>query len=329
MPEISVIIPTYNRPGFLRDILASLADQTLRPERFEVIIVDDGSTDDTGRVQQERFPFCLRYFRQENQGDAEARNHGARQSAAEILVFLDDDIVVAPGYLRCLYQAQIGHSNRIVVGTERLWLEEAPPTREARMQADPAECGRLAELPFVEVCSNNMSIPRERYLQVGMMQGLDFPGSSIWCDVEFAYRAHQQEMVSLRAPGAICWHRDYVSLNLSNRKERMWKTAYRAASLFRRHPELERHLPMFADKSPVRWDEDSPRMVARKLARRLSSTPPILRLMQTTSDWLQAVSPNWALLDPLQRWIVGGQIYLGYRAGLRDLSHEDEHPALD
>src|SRR5829696_3704016 len=98
-PTLSIIIPTYNRKDLLRETLNSLAQQTYPSNHFEVIIVDDGSTDGTAAIAAEAFPFILRYFWQSNQGDASARNLGAQQSQADILVFLDDDILVGTGYL--------------------------------------------------------------------------------------------------------------------------------------------------------------------------------------------------------------------------------------
>ena len=96
LPTVSVVIPTYNRKDMLREALNSLAQQTYPTDRFEIIVVDDGSTDGTDQIAAVAFPFTLRYFWQTNQGDATARNLGARQSQADILVFLDDDILVEP-----------------------------------------------------------------------------------------------------------------------------------------------------------------------------------------------------------------------------------------
>src|SRR5215216_6112184 len=116
LPTVSVIIPTFNRKDLLRETLNSLAQQTNPSDFFEVIIVDDGSTDGTRAIAAEAYPFTLRYFRQSNQGDAAARNLGAQQSQADILVFLDDDIVVEAGYLTHLIQAHGTGQNKIVIG---------------------------------------------------------------------------------------------------------------------------------------------------------------------------------------------------------------------
>src|ERR1700687_1956433 len=97
-PRVSVVIPTYNRAGLLPAAVASLLAQTMSD--LEVIVVDDGSTDDTAAAVQ---PFLtdsrVRYVTQTNQGRSAARNHGAQLAQADLLGFLDSDDVQLPGAL--------------------------------------------------------------------------------------------------------------------------------------------------------------------------------------------------------------------------------------
>src|SRR5690348_12724766 len=93
MPPISVIIPTYNHARFLAAAIDSALSQTLKPT--EVIVVDDGSTDETSSVL-EAFGDKVRVIRQKNHGVAGARNRGAEMAAGEYLAFLDADDVWLP-----------------------------------------------------------------------------------------------------------------------------------------------------------------------------------------------------------------------------------------
>ena len=97
---LSVVIPTYNRRETLARCLAALASQTLAPNRFEVVVVDDGSTDGTSDwLAQQAYPFALRAFQQANAGPGAARNLGAREARGEVILFLGDDIYAPPKLL--------------------------------------------------------------------------------------------------------------------------------------------------------------------------------------------------------------------------------------
>ena len=96
-PAITIIVTTYNYGRFLAEAIESALAQTHPP--LEVIVVDDGSTDDSVAIAA-RYP--IRLIHQENSGVACARNRGARAAKGELLVFLDADDVLEPTYLaRC------------------------------------------------------------------------------------------------------------------------------------------------------------------------------------------------------------------------------------
>lgn len=95
-PLVSVIIPVYNGARHLRAALESVFAQTYRP--FEVIVVDDGSTDDSGVIAQS-FPE-VRYIHQANQGVAVARNNGIEAARGEFFAFLDQDDLWTPEKLK-------------------------------------------------------------------------------------------------------------------------------------------------------------------------------------------------------------------------------------
>lgn len=87
-PEITVGVSTFNRKDYLRESLESLQNQTFHD--FEIIVVDDGSTDGTREMIRRDFP-GIRYLYQENQGDAAAKNKVAAHARGRYLVFNDSD----------------------------------------------------------------------------------------------------------------------------------------------------------------------------------------------------------------------------------------------
>jgi glycosyltransferase involved in cell wall biosynthesis len=118
-PIVSVIIPTFNRSGMVREAVESVVSQTCG--EFELIVVDDGSTDDTVAALKP-YSASLRLVRQENRGVSAARNSGAAVAGGELLAFLDSDdlwlpekLAVQLSYLRTFPEAAVCH-------TEELWI---------------------------------------------------------------------------------------------------------------------------------------------------------------------------------------------------------------
>lgn len=108
LPSVSVVIPAYNRAEFVQTCLASVFSQTYPLDRYEVILVDDGSTDRTVEQVRElaqQWGGSFRLIQKPNGGPASARNAGFRASQAEIIAFIDSDCVAEAGWLEKLVSA--------------------------------------------------------------------------------------------------------------------------------------------------------------------------------------------------------------------------------
>ncbi|MSP38875.1 MAG: glycosyltransferase family 2 protein [Deltaproteobacteria bacterium] len=99
MPRVSVIIPAYNNAALLGETLDSVVRQSFRD--FELIVVDDGSTDDTAAIVQRDYPH-LKFVRQANGGPASARNAGVKLSQGEFIAFCDHDDLWHPEHVQTL-----------------------------------------------------------------------------------------------------------------------------------------------------------------------------------------------------------------------------------
>lgn len=137
VPKASVIIPTFNRAPLLAETLRGLARQHRDPDDFEVVVIDDGSTDATPEVVKSfEDRLHLSYAFQEDRGFrvAEARNRGARLATSDTLVFVDTGAVVGPDFLSAHLKALgDGGRPRAVVGYAYAYRPEDPTSGLAEM----------------------------------------------------------------------------------------------------------------------------------------------------------------------------------------------------
>lgn len=228
--EVSVVVATYQRADLLPALLGGLVAQD--DARFEVIVVDDASTDDTAAVLARlaaTAPFPVRVLRQEgNQGPSAARNRGWRAATAPVVVFTDDDCVPQPGWLRGL-----------IAGIER-----GADIVQGRTEPDPAHLqehgpfGRTMRVPheegYYETC--NIAYRREWLERLG---GFD-ESFRIAEDVDLAWRAREAGARTAFAADALVYHAVFPS---------DWWVAARKVDrsgglqrALRRHPDARRHL---------------------------------------------------------------------------------------
>lgn len=106
-PRFSIIVPVYNRIDEVRDLLDSLREQTLK--NFELILVEDGSTEPCRDVAEEDRGIDVKYFYKENEGRSIARNHGMERAAGDYFIFFDSDCVIPPSYFETLTRELDAH----------------------------------------------------------------------------------------------------------------------------------------------------------------------------------------------------------------------------
>lgn len=232
-PAVSVVVATRDRAARLSALLAALARQTLPRERFEVVVVDDGSADGTpARLANGAVDVALRHERP--RGPAAARNTGWRAARAPLVAFTDDDCRPEPGWLEAGLAAAAGAPGAIVQGRTR-----PEPAEEALLHESPrARSIRIDSLgPFFETC--NIFYPRALLERAG---GFDerilTPGSE---DTDLALRAFEQGAAARFEPEALVNHEvSEPTLSDAVRFTRRWGTL---AWLVGRHPSLRRHFP--------------------------------------------------------------------------------------
>jgi glycosyltransferase involved in cell wall biosynthesis len=226
-PRISVIVPTFERPALLRSCLQSFVAQVDPPE-FEVVVVDDGSSDETPSVLAELEPRLawLRWSSQPvNQGPAAARNRAIAQATGDLLLFIDDDIVASPDLLRRhadLHDAA-ADDHRAILGRVD-WHPSLTVTPFMRWLDGSGlqfaydtwlREGRL-EVPAAAFYTANLSIPRPLVSAVdGFDERFPFPAYE---DLELATRLTKNGLTMDYRPAALAYHKRSIDLPTFRRR---------------------------------------------------------------------------------------------------------------
>jgi len=160
---ISVIIPTYQRRDSVRRALVALAEQTLAPDRFEVLVAIDGSEDGTREmIGQFAMPYQLRGLWQPNRGRAAACNMGLSAARGDLIVIMDDDMEPVPGFLAAHLAAHARGERLAVLGAVPVVIDQARPVtgliaaKFSALQTKLDQPGRA--IHFREFYSGNVSI---------------------------------------------------------------------------------------------------------------------------------------------------------------------------
>ncbi len=253
MPEYSVVIPTFNRLDVLPEVLAALEAQEGAPS-FEVVVVDDGSTDGTARwLAGRRFRVPAVVLSQTNRGPAEARNRGVRRSRGGRVAFLGDDTVPDRGWLAAHDRAVRARpdGDRIAVLGYTGWhprLRLTPFLRyvnEHGLQFGYALIDEPENVPFNFFYTSNVSLPRKLLLAEPF--DLRFPYAA-WEDIELSYRLEKRGLRLVYERRATVAH-DHPT-DLERFMGRQEKAGYSAVVFYLLHEELGPFLGLGPDGPP-------------------------------------------------------------------------------
>ncbi len=162
-PDISIIIPSYNRAHTLPRALDSVLNQTLKPK--EIIVIDDGSTDDTQSVLN-LYP-GITVIEQSNSGVSSARNSGVEKSSGDWIGFLDSDDEWLPKKLEKQW-ASVSNENKLICHTEEIWIRNGK--RVNPMKKHQKFGGMIYEkcLPICVISPSSVMIHRSVFDDIGM-----------------------------------------------------------------------------------------------------------------------------------------------------------------
>ena len=236
--NVSVIIPTYNRKPILKKCLKALENQILNENiiNYEVIVVDDGSTDGTTswiRNNNESLSHVVLY-EQEHGGAALGRNLGVMKSKYEIIIFIDSDLIVLNDFIAC-------HVNKLLFSwnkNNKKCFTYGSVINTSNFTNPESERYKLTDVSFAYFATGNVAISKELLLNIGLFDtSFSLYG---WEDLELGERLKKLGTKLVKCPEAVGfhWHPPFdcgqIESLISQEKER----ARMALIFYKKHSNL-------------------------------------------------------------------------------------------
>jgi glycosyltransferase involved in cell wall biosynthesis len=260
----SIVIPTYNRLPMLVRVLDALEAQVDAPS-FEVIVINDGSKDDTDAVLSQRKGIIFRT--QPNGGPGRARNHGVTLATGKIVIFIGDDTVPEPRFLA--EHARIhadAHDDRLVAGLGYTgWPKGERVTafmdyiNDFGLQFGYKLIQHGTVVPYNFFYTSNISI--DRALLAAHPFDTTFP-SAAWEDIELAYRLDAMGLKIHYNAHAVTRH--YHPMTVDSFARRQYTVGKSGAIFYRKHPELGHFLGVHELETRTLADEPALKKLRRK-----------------------------------------------------------------
>ena len=233
--KYSIIVPVYNRPDEVDELLESLSNQTRKD--FEVIIVEDGSVKTCKDVCDKYADILvLHYYAKENSGPGQSRNYGAERANGEWLIILDSDVVLPGGYLEAIDKSLSSASDEIVAfGGPDAAHPSFTPVQKAISYSMTSFFttggirGGKAKLDKFYPRSFNMGIRRDVYQQLGGFTKMRFGE-----DIDFSYRIVEAGYRPRLFPEAWVWHKRRTDFKKFFRQ--VYNSGIARINLEKRHP---------------------------------------------------------------------------------------------
>ena len=231
--KYSIIVPVYNRPDEVDELLESISNQTLKD--FEVVIVEDGSAKPCKDVCDKYAGILsLHYYAKENSGPGQSRNYGAERAQGDYVIILDSDVVLPTGYLQAI-DDELRQNPSEAFGGPDAAHDSFTPVQKAISYSMTSFFttggirGGKAKLDKFYPRSFNMGIRRDVYLKLGGFSKMRFGE-----DIDFSYRIVEAGYKPQLFPEAWVWHKRRTDFRKFFRQ--VYNSGIARINLEKRHP---------------------------------------------------------------------------------------------
>jgi len=235
----SVVIPTYNRKPILEKCLHAMERQVLREggavEEYEIVLVDDGSTDGTVEwIKQTDFPHVALY-EQDHKGAAIARNFGVQQAKGDTIIFIDSDLVVLEGFLQYHADALTGAYEQ---GNDRVFTY-GRVVNTCNFEEPTSEPFKVTDYSRAFFATGNVAIAKQWLLEAGLFDAQFTQWG--WEDLELGVRLKNMGMSLVKCPEAVGyhWHPAFSLEELPKLIDREMQSARMGVVFYKKHPTLD------------------------------------------------------------------------------------------
>ena len=231
--KYSIIVPVYNRPDEVDEMLQSLCEQTVKD--FEVIIVEDGSINPCKDVCSKYAGILsLHYYAKENSGPGQSRNYGAERANGKYVIILDSDVVLPSGYLQAIEEELAQQPCEAFGGPDAAHPDFTPVQKAISYSMTSFFTtggirGGKAKLDKFYPRSFNMGIRRDVYQQLGGFTKMRFGE-----DIDFSYRIVEAGYKPRLFPDAWVWHKRRTDFRKFFRQ--VYNSGIARINLEKRHP---------------------------------------------------------------------------------------------
>ena len=273
MKKLSVIIPTHNRMAKLQKALRGFRHQSLAPEHYEIIVVDDASTDGTENLMERQFLDGITYIRQEKLGPAAARNSGIAASVGEYLLFTNDDTYPEPDLLSKHLAAHEKYGGKCGVLGYARWADEVEVTPFMHYITEVGggqfSYFRITDpenVPWQYFYTCNISLARDWLESEPFATDMRYP---ILEDVELGYRLKQKGFNLKFLKDAVVFHDHQI--DYAGFLQRQYKGGQIAVWLADKYPSLagimgvERGLSVELNKDILQFTDELRIIIEQKL----------------------------------------------------------------